>query len=83
MNVLGIFVKHPLPGHVKTRLAKEIGNECAARLYEAFTADIVARFRQTAERRVLCYTPNTSQARDYFTALVDDPLPPRGPAASS
>lgn len=36
---LGIFVKEPLAGQAKTRLARAIGNAAAARLYEAFVAD--------------------------------------------
>jgi rSAM/selenodomain-associated transferase 1 len=36
---LGIFVKEPRPGSVKTRLARGIGAAAAAELYRAFVAD--------------------------------------------
>ena len=68
-TVLGIFCKQPIPGKVKTRLAKDIGDEAAARLYEAFLTDIVERMRETADRRILCYTPNNADAAAYFTEL--------------
>jgi hypothetical protein len=67
---LGIFVKHPLAGEVKTRLAAELGNERAAKVYAAFIADIVARFRQTADGRYLCFSPETAPARRYFETLA-------------
>jgi len=41
---LSIAAKAPLPGHVKTRLAREIGADAAATLYKAFIADLSARF---------------------------------------
>src|SRR4051812_36352091 len=72
MHVLGIFVKHPMAGQVKTRLAKDIGEDRAARLYEAFTADVVARFRQITDRRFLCYAPNTDIARNHFEVRFVD-----------
>ncbi len=34
-SLLIIFVKHPVSGQVKTRLAKDVGNEVALRVYEA------------------------------------------------
>jgi len=72
MNVLGIFVKQPVPGRVKTRLAAEMGNDRAAELYQAFTIDIVNRFRNTADRRFLCYTPHDPAAENYFTSRADE-----------
>jgi rSAM/selenodomain-associated transferase 1 len=38
---LGIFVREPRPGRVKTRLARTIGEVPAADLYRAFVADTV------------------------------------------
>jgi hypothetical protein len=69
-TVLGIFVKHPLAGRVKTRLAAEVGDERAAEIYAAFVADSVARFRQTADERILCFSPDTVPARRYFETLA-------------
>lgn len=65
----GIFVKFPEPGRVKTRLAAEIGDELACRLYVAFLMDLVPRFQDIPARRVLAYTPNDERTRDYFEQL--------------
>ncbi len=70
MNALGIFVKHPVAGEVKTRLAASIGATQAARLYEAFVADIVERFRRTADIRFLCHSPDTEYSIAYFHDLA-------------
>jgi uncharacterized protein len=69
-TALGIFCKQPIPGTVKTRLAADIGDEAAARLYEAFLTDIVERLRSVAQGVVLCYTPDTPDAREYFQQLA-------------
>ena len=66
MNVLGMFAKHPVAGLVKTRLAADVGDETAARLSAAFIADLAERFLDAADRRVLCYAPGDSAAREYF-----------------
>lgn len=71
MNVLGLFVKHPVPGRVKTRLAETLGSERAAALYAAFTADLVARFRTAADRRFLCYAPDEETAHAHFRELAN------------
>ena len=71
-NLLGLFVKHPVAGQVKTRLAADLGDQRAANLYAAFVADLLARFRRCGHRRVLCYAPSNSEARDYFTQLATD-----------
>lgn len=66
MNVFGLFVKQPIPGRVKTRLAADLGAERAAELYAAFTADLVDRFRTIADRRVLGFAPDDTTAREHF-----------------
>lgn len=66
MTTFGLFVKHPVAGRVKTRLAEDLGPELAAEAYAAFVADLVERFRRTGERRVLCYTPAGQEAEQYF-----------------
>jgi len=40
-NCILFFVKYPLAGRVKTRLAEQLGQTLAARLYESFVADIL------------------------------------------
>jgi len=42
--VLVAFARRPDPGRVKTRLARSIGDEPAARLYAAFVEDLRQRF---------------------------------------
>lgn len=69
MTTFGLFVKHPMPGRVKTRLAAELGTVRAAEVYGAFIEELVERFRATAERRVLCYSPATEEAQAHFTRI--------------
>jgi rSAM/selenodomain-associated transferase 1 len=71
MNTLGIFVKHPVPGAVKTRLAAALGPKLSAEFYSAFVADLTARFRAVAGRRVLCYSPASAEAAEYFRRLAE------------
>ncbi len=68
MKTLGIFVKQPIAGRVKTRLADDIGSQQAATIYGSFIEDIVARFRSCADRRLLCYAPAEGTA--YFQELA-------------
>jgi uncharacterized protein len=44
-----LFAKDPVPGHVKTRLGREIGALAAAALYEAFLTDLSAALPCPAE----------------------------------
>jgi hypothetical protein len=72
MNVLGLFVKRPAPGEVKTRLAASIGPERAAALYAAFVADLADRFRSTADARFLCFAPHSDESAGYFRVVAGD-----------
>jgi glycosyltransferase A (GT-A) superfamily protein (DUF2064 family) len=47
-RALVIGAKQPVPGTVKTRLGRTIGEAQAAALYRAFLRDLAARFRRTA-----------------------------------
>jgi len=69
MDILGIFAREPQPGECKTRLASAIGPVEAASLAEAFLGDLAQRFQAIAERRFLCYTPDTPSAATYFREL--------------
>lgn len=40
-TAVALFVRHPLPGYVKTRLACDLGDEAACELYQAMVADII------------------------------------------
>ncbi len=58
-SVLIVFVKEPRPGHVKTRLARDLGPELAARVYRALAeAEIAATRPEGAEyERLLFHDP--------------------------
>ncbi|MEX0716828.1 MAG: TIGR04282 family arsenosugar biosynthesis glycosyltransferase [Planctomycetaceae bacterium] len=71
-TTLGLFAKQPIPGTVKTRLAAEIGDDAAAELYAAFTADLVDRFRRLNARRLLCITPADEASAAHFAVLAGD-----------
>lgn len=60
------FVKVPLYGTVKTRLAKELDEEKALRLYKAFVLDIFQSVKETKSTFVVFFTP-----RDEKSFLVD------------
>ena len=47
-TVVAIFVRHPVPGQVKTRLAHDLGDEAACELYRAMVADCIAAVRACA-----------------------------------
>ncbi len=67
MKQLGIFAKYWQAGEVKTRLAKSIGEQRAARLYRTFVETLLRRLATTGDRRVLAFTPSDRQ--DEFTRL--------------
>ena len=64
-----MFVRHPVAGRVKTRLAAELGERRACEIYEAFLSDLVARFRGTGTQRFLCFTPDDGDSRYYFEKM--------------
>ncbi len=58
-----IFAKNPIPGKVKTRITPHITPTDAAKLYEAFIADIVSNaLKLQCERIVVAYTPLNAEA---------------------
>lgn len=71
---LGIFVKHPTPGQVKTRLAARIGADAASSLYQCFIQDTLATFETLMQRHceitpIIAFAPNTDQSRTFFQKL--------------
>src|SRR5436190_14773481 len=71
-QTIGMFVRHPVPGRVKTRLAAELGDQRACAIYAAFLSDLVARFGHAGTQRFLCFTPDDGTARLYFEELARD-----------
>lgn len=55
MQALILFVKHPVPGEVKTRLAAELGTEKAVAIYEALLAHTRDVSLQVASEKVVFY----------------------------
>lgn len=66
MDILGLFAKQPISGHVKTRLAADIGQQSAAEIYELFVNVLIDRFRQIGQQRFLCHSPNNADAANFF-----------------
>ncbi|PIQ88796.1 MAG: glycosyltransferase [Candidatus Omnitrophica bacterium CG11_big_fil_rev_8_21_14_0_20_42_13] len=56
-NVLMIFAKYPMPGFVKTRLAKSIGRKNAASLYKLFVEAIIALTEDDKYARIVYFMP--------------------------
>jgi len=72
MQTLGIFVRHALPGRVKSRLAASVGAQRAAELYQAFVADTLDLLRDAADRRFVCLAPADQAARQWCQNLARD-----------
>ena len=63
-----VLAKRPDPGRVKTRLAAALGNQLAARLYEAFLRDTLTHCaRIPLVRLIVAYAPR--DAEGWFRAL--------------
>ena len=60
-NLIIIFVKAPIPGFVKTRLAKDIGNEKACELYIKFTLEIIKEIIKTGFDMEIHYFPEKDE----------------------
>jgi hypothetical protein len=80
---LVVFVKDPTPGRVKTRLTPRITPDEAAKLYKAFSLDIIANAhklkRNSVNNVTVAYTPNG--AEKAFRKLIGQPtnfLPQKG-----
>ncbi|MCG6156109.1 TIGR04282 family arsenosugar biosynthesis glycosyltransferase [Rubinisphaera margarita] len=63
---LGIFLKRPTPGKVKSRLGAAVGNERAAELYACFVADILDRFGSLASKTILAHSPAGDRVNDWL-----------------
>lgn len=58
-NALIIFLKYPEPGKVKTRLAKDIGNEKACAIYKLLAENVI--------KNILTKNPGTYTVHFFFT----------------
>lgn len=77
--LLGVFLKYPVPGQVKTRLAGVIGNDAAAAGYREMAELVLVRTAAgEAYRRILFITPQ-ERIQDFVRWLPDETfLPQRG-----
>jgi uncharacterized protein len=71
MNHLIVFARAPQPGHVKTRLAAQIGFDFATRLYAAMLRDTL-KVAAEAENRNICrvavaFTPHDALAPGTYS----------------
>ncbi len=96
MRLLLIFLKEPIPGQVKTRLASDVGQENAARYYKALVEVLLRQLHGLNNTRIrFCYAPDDADDAIRFWLLplmnatqssIDSPntlfLAPSGPAAT-
>lgn len=74
-SALCVFAKEPVPGRVKTRLARLLGAESAALLGRAFLLDTLDRLRPFPGDLWLAYAP--ADAEEPFRVLLAEvPTPP-------
>ncbi|MBD3308960.1 DUF2064 domain-containing protein [candidate division KSB3 bacterium] len=57
------YLKFPERGKVKTRLARDIGDEHAVELYCCFIRDMLETLAQIPQQICLCYAPQTAEPR--------------------
>lgn len=63
-RLIGVFAKYWKPGHVKTRLASNIGNQRAAEVARAFLYCLVSRLDTIDAQKQMGFTP-TEQSRAF------------------
>jgi uncharacterized protein len=54
---IAVFIKAPYPGQVKTRLAKDIGEQAAVQLYRCFVQDVLSSVNTLGQDCLLFYSP--------------------------
>lgn len=60
-NAIIFFIKQPVPGKVKTRLAKSIGDNQACNLYKCFIEDILSVLKKSGYDILIYYTPGDAE----------------------
>lgn len=78
-RLLLVFAKEPVPGRVKTRLARDVGSGEAARIYRAMGRRVVDRVRVGSYRTRVCFDP--PEARKAVSAWLGREVEyrPQGP----
>ncbi|KAF0182819.1 MAG: hypothetical protein FD164_1015 [Nitrospirae bacterium] len=78
-NMLGVFLKYPAPGQVKTRLAASIGSEKAAEFYRELTELVLERTISPEQYRRILFISPEERILDFVRWLPDETfLPQRG-----
>lgn len=60
-DALIVFLKHPTPGRVKTRLAAALGAEDAAAVYSAMAEELMRRTRSPRLKRLAFHAPEATR----------------------
>lgn len=75
--MVGVFLKYPAPGEVKTRLAETIGDEKAAECYRNLAELALARTMAPALYRRILYISPGERIRDFVRWLPDETFQPQ------
>ena len=73
-RVILVFLKLPVPGKVKTRLAESIGDEAAAAAYEKLVTAVFERCGEAlADRIVIAFDPpeKADQVKDWLAPRIE------------
>jgi uncharacterized protein len=71
-TALIIIARYPEPGKTKTRLARKLGDELVAQLYQAFLVDLAYRFGGLGYDLYWTYTPAEVDYRSFVAALAPE-----------
>lgn len=63
-----VFAREPVPGTVKTRLARDLGKEAATELYAAMLADVLEQAASLDDLRVLVFWSQEGDTLPYYPA---------------
>lgn len=64
-----IFAKEPVPGRVKTRLARDVGEQAAAELYSAMLDDVMAKAALLEDVKLLVFWAMKEGEFPLFSAI--------------
>jgi len=72
MRLLMVFLKEPIPGRVKTRLASDVGDENATRYYKALVEVLLRQLQGLNNCRIrFCYAPDDAGDAIRFWILPE------------
>ena len=79
-NILGLTVKYPQPGMVKTRLAREIGDGEACRVYRTIAEKIISETVPDGchYERIIFYSPSSFEVKMRKWLPAERIIPQRG-----